>query len=152
MTRLSNLTPGTKAYSSVQHGNGEDDHFELNSDLLFGEPPFHGAEARPNPRITVNHSCTPNVAFDLSHPRTSEGVENSQYPTEWNLRTLSRPIAKGETLTFFYPSTEWDMGAPFTCACGESVRSVSHSSSDAGTLMLWCVCRTAWVRSRAPSI
>jgi hypothetical protein len=81
--------------------------------------------------MTVNHSCTPNVAFDLSHPRTSEDIENSQYPTEWNLRTLSRPIAKGETLTFFYPSTEWDMGAPFTCACGESVRSALTSFFDA---------------------
>lgn len=69
----------------------------------------------------VNHSCAPNVAFDLSHPRSSEDIQNEQYPAEWNLRTLSRPVAKGETLTFFYPSTEWDMGAPFTCACGESV-------------------------------
>ncbi|KAJ9115225.1 hypothetical protein QFC20_001092 [Naganishia adeliensis] len=103
VTRLRNLTPGTKAYSSVQHGNGDDDHFELNSDLLF-----------------VNHSCAPNVAFDLSHPRSSEDIQNEQYPAELNLRTLSRPVAKGETLTFFYPSTEWDMGAPFTCACGES--------------------------------
>ncbi|KAI5454372.1 hypothetical protein NCC49_004427 [Naganishia albida] len=103
VTHLKNLTPGTKAYSSVQHGNGPDDHFELNSDLLF-----------------VNHSCTPNVAFDLSHPRSSEQSASATYPPEWHLRTLSRPVAKGEALTFFYPSTEWDMGAPFACACGES--------------------------------
>lgn len=37
ITQVTNLTPGTKAYSSVQHGNGEHDHFELNSDLLFGK-------------------------------------------------------------------------------------------------------------------
>lgn len=23
-------------------------------------------------------------------------------------------------LTFFYPSTEWDMGVPFSCLCGTS--------------------------------
>jgi hypothetical protein len=70
----------------------------------------------------VNHSCSPNVAFDLSKSRSAQDVEQGRYPAEWNLRTLSRPVAKGEVLTFFYPSTEWDMGAPFDCNCGESVR------------------------------
>ncbi|KAJ9104432.1 hypothetical protein QFC21_001927 [Naganishia friedmannii] len=98
ITRLTNLTTGTKAYSSVQHGNGEHDHFELNSDLLF-----------------------------------AQDVEQERYPAEWNLRTLSRPVAKGEVLTFFYPSTEWDMGAPFDCNCGESnclgtIRGAKHLS------------------------
>ncbi|KAJ9111436.1 hypothetical protein QFC19_001205 [Naganishia cerealis] len=116
VTKLTNLTTGTKAYSSVQHGSGEHDHFELNSDLLF-----------------VNHSCSPNVAFDLSTPRSAHDVEQERYPAEWNLRTLSRPVAKGEVLTFFYPSTEWDMGAPFKCNCGESnclgtIRGAKHLS------------------------
>ncbi|KAJ9124864.1 hypothetical protein QFC24_002793 [Naganishia onofrii] len=116
ITHLTNLTSGTKAYSSVQHGNGEHDHFELNSDLLF-----------------VNHSCSPNVAFDLSKSRSAQDVEQGRYPAEWNLRTLSRPVAKGEVLTFFYPSTEWDMGAPFDCNCGESnclgtIRGAKHLS------------------------
>lgn len=27
-------------------------------------------------------------------------------------------ILAGEDLTFFYPSTEWDMDQPFDCFCG----------------------------------
>ena len=27
-------------------------------------------------------------------------------------------IAVGEELTFFYPSTEWEMSSPFICLCG----------------------------------
>ena len=29
-----------------------------------------------------------------------------------------RDIEKGEELSFFYPSTEWEMQAPFICLCG----------------------------------
>ncbi|MFE6738013.1 SET domain-containing protein-lysine N-methyltransferase [Streptomyces tubercidicus] len=50
----------------------------------------------------LNHSCAPNVYVDthLMHVRAL------------------RPIAEGEELTFFYPSTEWDMVGPFACLCG----------------------------------
>ena len=27
-------------------------------------------------------------------------------------------VAAGEELTFFYPSTEWEMASPFICLCG----------------------------------
>jgi hypothetical protein len=30
----------------------------------------------------------------------------------------ARDIAAGEELTYFYPSTEWDMAQPFVCLCG----------------------------------
>jgi hypothetical protein len=100
---------------------------------------------------TVNHSCSPNVAFDLSHPRSSTDIEQERYPAEWNLRTLSRPVAKGETLTFFYPSTEWDMGAPFTCNCEESVRSLSCFNGRFSVTDLWCMSRTALDKFKEPS-
>lgn len=29
-----------------------------------------------------------------------------------------RPLSVGDELTFFYPSTEWDMVQPFHCNCG----------------------------------
>lgn len=29
-----------------------------------------------------------------------------------------RDLKEGEPLTFFYPSTEWDMAQPFRCTCG----------------------------------
>jgi hypothetical protein len=49
----------------------------------------------------INHGCDPNVAFDVQR---------------WALVALS-PIAPRDELTFFYPSTEWVMASPFTCAC-----------------------------------
>ena len=30
----------------------------------------------------------------------------------------ARDIGTGEELTFFYPSTEWEMSSPFICLCG----------------------------------
>jgi SET domain len=52
----------------------------------------------------LNHSCDPNVLLD----------------TENLLMVARRDIAKGEELSFFYPSTEWEMDAPFICLCGAS--------------------------------
>jgi len=77
-----------RTWATVQCGDSED--LELNSDLVY-----------------VNHSCEPNIAFDVSHPDRSQ----------WHARAL-REISAGDTLTFFYPSTEWDMRQPFECSCG----------------------------------
>src|SRR5215208_1680959 len=52
----------------------------------------------------LNHSCDPNVILD---------TENLQM-------VARRDIEKGEELSFFYPSTEWEMDAPFICLCGAS--------------------------------
>jgi len=89
ITRFEGLSKGPKAYTSVQCGPGLDDNVELNSDLVF-----------------VNHSCEPNVAFDISSLDSSE----------WHVRAL-RDIGVGTALTFFYPSTEWAMCQPFDCRC-----------------------------------
>ena len=52
----------------------------------------------------LNHSCEPNVILDTE-----------------NLRVIAaRNIEAGEELSFFYPSTEWEMDAPFICLCGSS--------------------------------
>jgi hypothetical protein len=53
------------------------------------------------PLAYINHSCDPNTVFD------AEALA---------LRTL-RDVEAGEELTFFYPSTEWDMHHPFVCRC-----------------------------------
>lgn len=50
----------------------------------------------------INHSCDPNVFFDT---------------TSMELVCL-KPLKPGDELTFFYPSTEWDMSQPFVCNCG----------------------------------
>ncbi|TFY79069.1 hypothetical protein EWM64_g4946 [Hericium alpestre] len=90
IARLEGLTVSPRSYTTVQCGPGPEDHIELNSDLVY-----------------VNHSCEPNVAFDLSSPDR----------TQWHARAL-KPIHSGEPLTFFYPSTEWHMDQPFDCTCG----------------------------------
>jgi hypothetical protein len=40
--------------------------------------------------------------------------------TERMLMIARRDIQKGEELSFFYPSTEWEMQAPFICLCGST--------------------------------
>jgi SET domain len=52
----------------------------------------------------LNHSCDPNVILDTEHLQMG----------------ACRDIEKGEELSFFYPSTEWEMDAPFICLCGAS--------------------------------
>ncbi len=50
----------------------------------------------------LNHSCQPNTVVNTS---------------DLTIRA-NRDIAIGDSLTFFYPSTEWEMDRPFVCLCG----------------------------------
>jgi hypothetical protein len=50
----------------------------------------------------INHSCSPNIFFDLA---TFKAI-------------CLREINKGDELFYFYPSTEWEMAEPFQCLCG----------------------------------
>lgn len=52
----------------------------------------------------TNHSCAPNIFFDTTMMKV----------------IALRAIKPDDELTFFYPSTEWDMAQPFACHCGES--------------------------------
>ena len=49
----------------------------------------------------VNHSCNPNVFFDTARFEFVALIN----------------IEVGDELTFFYPSTEWNMAQPFNCFC-----------------------------------
>lgn len=52
----------------------------------------------------TNHSCDPNCFFDTT-----------------SMRLIStKAINEGDELTFFYPSTEWEMDRAFQCTCGKS--------------------------------
>ena len=62
----------------------------------------HHIELGPTYLELINHSCDPNVFFDTQR---------------WQLVAM-KPIAPGDELCFFYPSTEWHMASPFECACG----------------------------------
>jgi hypothetical protein len=67
----------------------------------------------------INHSCDPNVFFDTH-----------------TLKVIAlKPIKEGDEMTFFYPSTEWDMAQPFTCLCGThkclgQIRGAAHIPLD----------------------
>lgn len=60
------------------------------------------AEPLPFELRFVNHSCNPNVYFDIDADE---------------LRAV-RDIAPGDEFTFFYPCTEWSLSEPFRCCCG----------------------------------
>ena len=52
----------------------------------------------------ANHSCDPTLEWDMK---------------DFEIRVRrDRPLIKGDSLTFFYPSTEWKMVQPFDCWCG----------------------------------
>jgi hypothetical protein len=106
MVHLTDLTKGPKSYATLQCGPGPDDHVLVNSDLSYGVCPGRGAPNAINnnavvgflcsfpvvffsfwgvARITVNHSCEPNAAFDVSGPDQAK----------WHMRALKR-IATGE--------------------------------------------------------
>lgn len=55
--------------------------------------------------VFINHSCNPSLVFDMHR---------------MEVRVVGhRPLRKGDVLSFFYPSTEWEMVQPFECICGE---------------------------------
>ncbi|KAF8536510.1 hypothetical protein BDD12DRAFT_918321 [Trichophaea hybrida] len=54
--------------------------------------------------IYINHSCRPSLEFDIEKMEILVGP---------------RGLKEGDELTYFYPSTEWEMAQPFECFCGE---------------------------------
>ncbi|KAK9899869.1 galactose-proton symport [Cystobasidium minutum MCA 4210] len=56
--------------------------------------------------VFCNHSCDPSLVFDMS---------------KMEVRVVDdRDLKEGDALTFFYPSSEWDMDQPFDCHCKTS--------------------------------
>lgn len=53
--------------------------------------------------LYINHSCDPSLIFDTAGQVVWVGPKG---------------LHPGDELTFFYPSTEWDMAQPFSCFCG----------------------------------
>jgi len=54
--------------------------------------------------LYCNHSCDPSLVFDMAKMEVRVVEE--------------RDLRVGDLLTFFYPSTEWNMAQPFECICG----------------------------------
>jgi hypothetical protein len=83
---------------------------EIPTEKVFSKANRYTVQIGPDKHTEVgklaalNHSCDPNVILD----------------TERLLMVARRDIVKDEELSFFYPSTEWEMDAPFICLCGSS--------------------------------
>jgi len=110
-----------KAYSTVQVSRTQ--HIDLNCDFLF-----------------TNHSCEPSVEFHVM-PMTDGALPAIE------VRVAARRggddgsgttgLQKGDELTFFYPSTEWDMAQPFSCTCGtKTCRKWISGAKDMGMAQL----------------
>ncbi|KAG0292743.1 hypothetical protein BGZ98_002477 [Dissophora globulifera] len=52
--------------------------------------------------VFMNHSCSPTVSLDTDTMTIVAVVD----------------LKEGDNLTFFYPSSEWEMDQPFPCWCG----------------------------------
>jgi hypothetical protein len=77
-----------RTYYTVQCGPNPEDHLDLTSDLVYGMSQITviSNQERLETLFTVNHSCEPNVAFDLSSPNASK----------WHVRAL-KSIQPGDT-------------------------------------------------------
>ncbi|KAI0200531.1 hypothetical protein F4808DRAFT_153781 [Astrocystis sublimbata] len=54
--------------------------------------------------VFINHSCAPSLEWDME---------------KWEVRvSKDRDLKKGDLLSFFYPSTEFQMAQAFKCWCG----------------------------------
>lgn len=68
----------------------------------------------------LNHSCTPSVEIHL-YEQDAQGCFPDGVAGEV-LVLHDRDLSVGDDMTFFYPSTEWDVAAPFQCMCGAGER------------------------------
>ena len=78
---------------------------------LTPEPTYQTVQVSATEHVLVgdtlaklNHSCAPNTYLDV----------------ERGVVIALGDIAIGDELTFFYPSTEWEMVEPFLCQCGSA--------------------------------
>ncbi|KAF9360022.1 hypothetical protein BGX34_007998 [Mortierella sp. NVP85] len=70
--------------------------------------------------VFMNHSCSPSIILD----------------TEKLVVIAAVDLKEGDNLTFFYPSTEWEMTQPFPCWCDSEqcikvVQGAKYLSKDA---------------------
>jgi hypothetical protein len=95
---------------SLRHFQRDEKVAAFDAGILSDEPTYLTIQIGDGKHITlepsflqyVNHSCDPNVFFDIH-----------------GMKLLAlKEIHPGDELRFFYPSTEWNMAQPFQCSCG----------------------------------
>ena len=108
-------------YTSHASGHGLTSLVSLPSGSLFSKitaftpcsaPQWHTLQVSRNSHISLdsaftylNHSCNPSLEIDTAKMEVRVAKD--------------RNLEKGDMLSFFYPSTEWEMDRGFKCLCGE---------------------------------
>jgi hypothetical protein len=123
--KLSNAQNALFALQSFQPGEVIAD---FSAGTIAAEPTYLTVQVGIGKHITlqpeflqyINHSCEPNVFFNT---------------TTMQLVAL-REIQQQEEMTFFYPSTEWEMTQTFNCYCGNpacigDIRGAKYLSKEA---------------------
>jgi hypothetical protein len=101
--------------------------FRFKRQPLYNKPTMHTVQVAESSHISldppflamINHSCDPSVWFDVE---------------TFSVVSLKK-LQPGNEITYFYPSTEWFMTAPFRCECGAKgclhmIRGASELSAD----------------------
>ena len=105
-----NIINNQKGFFARQSYKAGDVVIEFSARQIVSEPNYLTVQVGPDKHILlypdhlqyINHSCDPNVFFDT-----------------YAMHIVAlKPIEEGDEMTFFYPSTEWDMAQPFSCFCG----------------------------------
>ena len=121
-----NAQTNQKSLHALRSFKSGDKISRFHAGSLTSSPTYLTVQTGVNRHITllpeflqyINHSCEPNVFFDT----TSMQV------------ICLRELNISDELTFFYPSTEWDMVQPFVCNCGsrnclQLINGASHLSA-----------------------
>ena len=109
-----NLANNQKAFFAQRSYSPGDVVADFSAGAILPEPTYLTVQVaigkhimlQPEHLQYINHSCDPNVFFDTH-----------------NMQVIAlRNIEQGDEMTFFYPSTEWDMAQHFLVSA--EVRSV----------------------------
>ena len=107
-----NKVTGQKCLRSTTHYQPGDIISPFSAGKILRNPTYLTVQTGTKKHITlipeflqyINHSCDPTAFFDTTRMELISLVE----------------IKPGDEITFFYPSTEWEMAQPFSCHCGSS--------------------------------
>ena len=110
--QMEKVLEGRKAYFAERDYKKNEVISDFSSSKILSKPTYLTIQLdedkhillKPEKLQDINHSCDPNVFFD----------------TDAMQLVALKGINKDEELTFFYPSTEWEMAQPFSCHCGSA--------------------------------
>ncbi len=121
-----NAETNQKSLHALKNFKAGDTISRFHAGTLSSVPTYLTVQVGINRHITlmpeflqyINHSCEPNVFFDTTSMRL----------------ICLRELNVGDELSFFYPSTEWEMVQPFVCNCGshdclQLINGASHLST-----------------------